>query len=252
MTDAGAPELLPVVRNPVRQLAAGATWRAAGYLVGHLVLGLVMFATTLPVLAVAGILAAVTWAGVPLLLGAGYLVRGYAALERRRTRIVGGVGRIDGVDGVGSAAAATTGPSGGALSRLRAMWRDRVTTRAAAFLVVLYVPLLLVDVLALVLFAAGWTAVTLPLWYWAVSSPGVLIGYELHGDTVGLRVTDLPVALGVAVAGLALAAAAAPLVTFGATVVRGAARALLGPHRDPLAAAHRILRTPGPLHLPAA
>jgi hypothetical protein len=129
----------------------------------------------------------------------------------------------------------------------------------------LFVPLLVLDVVALVIWLAFLAGVTLPLWYWSIpqrwqdgqSHHGVMIGYLPNGphtvivinghDGFGVWIDDLPTALAAAGVFFVLSLLGAYLVVGAARLHAAVVRSVLGPPVDPLAAAKRMLAEPGPL-----
>lgn len=131
-------------------------------------------------MATADATAAATVAGLPLLGPAASAVRHCA--ERRRLRLVWRTPVR-----AAYAANSDTGAIAGALSR----WRDRVIWRDIGYLVALWLPLALLDVSVLAVWAALLTGVTLPFWYWAPRGTD-MVGY-VHGQTVhGLALGYFP------------------------------------------------------------
>ncbi|GAA3283614.1 sensor domain-containing protein [Dactylosporangium vinaceum] len=212
--------------------------RATLYLASYLVVGPVLFAVALAVLASSFALSIVVF-GVPLLAGAAIVVRGCAGVERARARLFGE--RV-----IGTYA---TLPDEGLLARLRARWTDRATRRDVVYLIPLLLILLPLDAVALGLWVTVLAGVLLPAWYWAVPNgdygPGLLLG---HGSgAASFIVDDLGSALVAAVVFLLLAPFAALLLNTAARVHAAAVRYFLGAYVDPLAEAKAILRGPGPL-----
>ena len=225
--------VLRFYRNPFRQLFSVSLLRACGYLLSYVFVGTALFAAAATVLLV-GLVANVTWLGIPLLTGAGYFQRGCASVERWRARLVGGTADPRPLDI----------PAGTPMfTRLREVWTDPVTVRSAGFLIVLYPVLLLLDLVVAAVFVAWCGMVVLPLWYWAIPAPGVLLGFP----DGGFYVSSLPAAAGVALVALVLAAATAYPVVGAARLHRTVVRRALGPYRDPLAEARAVLISPGPL-----
>jgi hypothetical protein len=208
-------------RNPVSLLFSAAPWASAGYLAGYLVVGAAWFVLSLSLLVVSGVLA-ITWIGLPLLVGALAVVRGLAAAERGRARIVGAR--------IGPAyrrRAARPGLRAEVIRRLGdpATWRDIVA------LVVLWPVLLVLDLVALIGWLLGLLLISLPFWYRYVpndfdngtSAHGIQLGYYPNGphgsERYGFFIGDLHSALGAAGIGLLV------LMLVGNYLVVGAARA---------------------------
>jgi uncharacterized protein len=190
---AGGEFIIPVFRNPLRLALSASPWRSARYLAGHLVGGTILGAAS-ALAAAAGATAAATVAGLPLLRPAAGGVRRCADAERRRLRLVWsgpvrGEYAADRAYIADSAEAAHAGP--GALGRAFGRWRDPAIWRDIGYLVALWLPLALLDVAVLSVWAASLAGVTLPLWYWAPRGTD-LVGY-VHGTTVhGLALGYFP------------------------------------------------------------
>ena len=228
---------IPLYGNPLRLTLSASPWRSAWYLAGHLVGGTILGAAAALVVS-AGATAAATVAGLWLLRPAAGAVRGCADAERRRLRLVWS-------EPIRAAYAAANGP--GALARALGQWRDPVIWRDLGYLVALWLPLALLDVTVLSVWAALLIGVTLPFWYWVPRGTdavgyvhgstvhGVALGYFPHGPAgpgaVGLYADTLPKAM------LAAAIFGVLFVLFNYVLVKaarahaGAARALLGPPR---------------------
>ena len=220
----GAAERLPLHRNPLRTATSAAPWTATAYLASYVPVGSALFVAGVAVLAVTGVLALFTF-GVPLLAGSALIMRGCAHVERMRSRLA--------VDLTGATYHKVS--EAGVLARVRTRWTDPATWRDTAYLVLMYLPLLALDVIAVVIWLSLLGGITLPFWYWSVPTHG--------GPFQG----GLPVELLTAVACLVLAPVGACLVVGAARVHRAVAAGLLGPYRDPLADAKRVLAMPGPL-----
>ncbi|GAB7188251.1 hypothetical protein ATKI12_8082 [Kitasatospora sp. Ki12] len=215
----------PVDRRPLRMLFSRRPWVATAYLLGYLPLAPVMFALTVAALAVSTVLN-VTLIGLPLLVGAAGLVRGFAHLERLRARPL--VGPVP--------ARYRPVPAPGVMSALRTRWRDPSTWRACAYLVALFPPLLILDAAVLIVWFSVLGSITSPAWYWAVPGGGVLF---MWSDSLVTSVVSAVIAAG-------LAPYCAYLVTGAALLHAHVARSLLGPGADPLAEAKHMLSENGP------
>jgi hypothetical protein len=186
----------------------------------------------------------VTWLGVPLLLGATEIVRGCATTERHRARLCGG---------------ALTGTyrqsPGGLFDQVRVRLTDPATWRDVGYLTLLFPPLVVLDVVALVVWLACLAGIALPAWYWAIPNSwhdgtteyGVLLGMPTGSGRVGIWIGSLPAALAASAVSLLLAPLAAALLVTAARLHHRVARMLLGPYTDPLAEARQVLGAPGPL-----
>ncbi|MGW0846859.1 sensor domain-containing protein [Streptomyces sp. NPDC002787] len=221
-----APRSLAGLR-PLPLLRSSEPWRATAYLAGYVLLGPVLFAFCLATLVVATALN-ITLLGLPLLIGAAAVLRGCAHIERMRAGLVGAPVPAD---------YRTVEPAG-ILAAVKARWSDPATLRDALYLVALFVPLLLLDAVALLLWLTSLALVVFPAWYWTVPD----------GSALGLlRVDDLPLAFLVAVAACAITLPTVCAVAGAARLHAAVAHKLLGPRTDPLAAAKRLLSEPGPL-----
>lgn len=237
-------------RNPVRMVFSAGPWAGLAYVASYLVTGPVFFALALTVGIVAYALS-ITWIGLPLLIGAALAVRGLAELERGRALVVG-----------------ADVPSGyrrvhrpGLWAQIKERWSDPQTLRDYIYLVVLFVPLLVIDTIAFSIFVAFLGMVALPLWFWAIPNGfggtddvhGVMIGYtpgpySTFGDGgFGIWIGDLPSAIAAAAVFAVLMIPASYFLVAVAKAHLGIARALLAPYVDPLAPAKRMLAEPGPL-----
>jgi hypothetical protein len=255
----------------LRFALGAAPWRAAAYLLGSIVVGTVLFTVVVTLTVVAGALV-VVGIGVPLLLVAAAVVRAAAHVERQRAALVPGVAVVDptaadrpvdgdAVDGRDAVVDGDDPAAGGSGLRaaVRRRWTDPAMGPSLGYLAGLYVPLLLLDAVAVGLFLSIAGVVTVPFWYWAVPQTfdgvthhGLFWGSFPHGpggpDAIGLAIDDLPTALAVAGAGaVVFVLVACPLVVAAARLHARVAGRLLGPPVDPLARARAVLRSPGPL-----
>ena len=241
----------PPRRDPLRLLLSPAPWAALAYLGSYLVVGTVLFTQVVIVVVTAASLSfTLTLAGIPLLVAAAVVVRGCAQVERVRSGLV-----IPGP--VQSAYLPVTRP--GVMAQLRTRWRDPATRRDLAYVVFMYVPLLLMDTVVFGLWLSFLAGITLPLWYWSTPQTfdngqvahGVALGYLPNGPDgpggFGWWIGSLPSALLAAAVFLVLLLLGNYLVVLAAGVHGRIARALLGPFSDPLADAKQVLASPGPL-----
>jgi Putative sensor len=239
-------------RNPVRLLFSASPWRSAWFLFCYLIVGWLFFSAVVATASAAAFLA-ITLAGIPLILGAVWVFRGCANAERWR---------LSGVLGEHLRGGYRPVAKPGIMAQIRTRWRDPATWRDVAYLGGMFVPLVILDAAALVIWGLFLAGVTLPLWYWvpkhncigSCAGPqprGVPFGYFPHGPSgpgaTGLYVDTLPKALLAALGFLVL------LLVFDYALVATAraharvARALLRPPTDPLAEAREMLARPGPL-----
>ena len=240
---------LRLYRNPLRQLVADSTWRAAWFLLAYLVFGWLLWACVFAATVTTAVLA-ITLAGIPLLVGTAAVIRGCADAERWRLRGVlaapvrGGY-RADRRPGI--------------LGQVRTRWTDPATWRDFAYLFGLFPVLWAVDLAVTVVWLVFLAGITVPAWYWAVPETfdngqrahGLQFGYFPNGPhghgAWGLFVNTMPKALAVA------AISAVAFLLFNYVVVLTArmhariAAGLLRAPADPLAPAKDVLAHPGPL-----
>jgi hypothetical protein len=233
----GDDSRIPLHRNPLRLATSASPWRSVWYLASHLAGGTVGAAAA-ALAACAGATAAATGAGIPLLSPAAGAVRGCADAERRRLRLIW-------PEPVRGDYAPDAGP--GSVARALGRWRDAVLWRDLGYLVALWVPLALLDVAALGIWATLLLGITLPFWYWLPrgtdlvgylhgrSVHGVALGYFPHGaagpGAVGLYADTLPRAMAAAVIFAGLFLAFNYLLVKAARAHAGVSRAVLGPPR---------------------
>jgi Putative sensor len=242
-----------------RLLVSAAPWRSAAYLLGSIVIGTVLFTVVVTVVAVSAPLV-VIGIGLPLLLAAAHVIRGAAHLERQRAAMVPGIAVAEPpVDRAGLAGDDVEAPDAGLLAALRRQRTDPAMAPSLGYLVGLYVPLILLDTVAVGLWLGILGGVTIPFWYWAVpetfdgvTDHGLFWGSFPHGpggpDAVGLAIDDLPTAIAVAaIFAVLFVVVACPLVVAAARLHARTAGRLLGRPADPVAPARAELRSPGPL-----
>ncbi|MFI9254354.1 sensor domain-containing protein [Streptomyces sp. NPDC053069] len=239
---------LPVRRHPLRMLLSAAPWHATGYLASYLVTGPALFAV-----ATAAVLLGVVFMQftltVALTVGSAWVVRCCAQVERGRAVLVDRPIPY----------AYQEPPKPGLVEQLKARCGDPAFFRDCVCLVVLFPFLLLLDLLTLVVWLPLLAGVSLPLWFWTITSRqpdgslinGVWIGGPDDGDP-GLWIDSWPAALTTAVICLALALCASYLVVAAARLHLTVTHRLLRPPPDPLAQIKRILAEPGPLARAAA
>ncbi|HEY7324041.1 MAG TPA: sensor domain-containing protein [Streptosporangiaceae bacterium] len=148
---------LSLRRDPIRLVLSRGPWAAARYLLGYLLVGWALFAIAFAG-AVGGAGLSMTLAGLPVLVAAAAAIRWCADVERARLRTMvdGSVaGRYRQV--VGS----------GLMAKVRTRWRDPAHWRNIAYLVGMFVPLLVLDAIVLAVWSASLAGITLPIWYWA-------------------------------------------------------------------------------------
>lgn len=242
-------------RNPIGLLLSPAPWAAAWYLFAYVFTGTVLFAVVLTTTTTAAVLC-ITIAGLPLLIVAAAVVKGGAAAERARLRIVTR-------ERVSGAYRPVTRP--GVMARLTTQWKDPAVWRDLAYLLALYVPLLVLDWVVFGLWLVMLAGIALPLWYRypeqtfgigvnggpGTSAHGVQLGYFPNGrhghPSWGLYVDTLPKALLVAAVCLVLLLLFNYVLVATARLHAAIARAMLSSPEDPLREAKEVLRRPGPL-----
>jgi hypothetical protein len=239
---------LSLRRDPIRLLLSRGLWRSVWYLLGYLAVGWALFAIALGT-AAAGAGLSITLAGLPVLVAAAAAIRWCADVERARLRPM--------ADGpVAGSYRQVTGS--GVMAQLRTRWRDIATWRDIAYLVGMFVPLLVLATIALAVWWGSLAAITLPIWYWApwqsihgVRYHGTQLGYFPNGPhgpgSWGLYVDTLPKALAVAGVCLILFLIFNYVVVLTARAHAAVARGLLGAAEDPLRQAKEVLGRPGPL-----
>jgi hypothetical protein len=252
--DAASDTRLYLYRNPLRLVFSATPWLAARYLAGYIfVVGWVLFAVAFTTTVTAAVLA-ITLAGIPLLAAAAGVVRGCANVERGRLRRVLGAAVRGGYRPVTRT---------GIVAQARTRWQDPATWRDVAYLIGLWVPLLIVDTIVFTVWLTFLAGVTLPAWYWAprgnaafgYTSPttihGLAFGYFPHGPngpgSTGLYVDTLPKALLAAAAFLVLFLVFTYVLVITARAHAAVARSMLRPPADPLAEAKEVLAGLGPL-----
>lgn len=242
-------------RNPVRLFFSAEPWASTLYLASYLVVGTALFGIVLTVVLTSSVLS-IIWIGLPLLVGAAVIVRGCAGIERWRAGLVADLipGRYRPVRG------------SGIYAQVKTRWSDPATLRDCGYLVLMYVPLLVLDAVVLAVWLALVGMATVPLWFWSIPlgrrgvvvPHGVMIGYLPNlpagphmafggADGFGVWIGDLPSALIAALVFFILALLAGYVVVGAARLHATAARSLLGPYVDPLVAAKQVLAQPGPL-----
>jgi hypothetical protein len=237
---------LSLRRDPIRLVLSRDPWAAAWYLLGYLLVGWALFAIALST-AVAGAGLSITFAGLPVLVAAAAAIRWCADVERARLRPFA---RIQGTY------RQVTGHR--IMAQARARWRDPATWRDVAYLVGMYVPLLVLDAIVLAVWWGFLAGITLPIWYWApwkqihgVRYHGYDLGYHPNGPHGpggwGLYIDTLREAFAVAAVCLVLFLIFNYVLVATARAHVAVARRLLGAAEDPLRQAKEVLDRPGPL-----
>jgi hypothetical protein len=234
-----------VPKNPLGK----ATWRAAWYLLSYLLIGWLLFAAALTAVT-AAIALTVTIAGIPLLIAAAGVIRGCASAERFRLRAMF-------PERVKASYRQPSRP--GIIAHATTRWKDPATWREFAYLVGMYVPLLIMDCVVFTVWLTLLAGVTAPAWYWApvehysngLVAHGIQLGYFPNGPSGpgghGLYLDTLPKALLAAAICLILVALFSYVLVAAARAHATVARALLRAPEDPLARAKEVLERSGPL-----
>lgn len=245
----GSGARLRLPGNPLRLAVSPGLWAGAGYLLGYQVVGWALFGIALT-LSVTALALSVTLAGLPLLIGAAATLRGCANFERWRLRMVF-------PEPVRARYRRAARP--GVMAQVGTRWKDPATWRDAAYLLALFVPLVIIGFAVLLVWLVLLAGITVPAWYWAPvqdfpgegSHHGLPLGYFPHGPsrpgTAGIFVDTLPKALLVALACLVLVLLFNYVLMAAVRMHATVARALLRSPADPLAPAREMLSRPGPL-----
>jgi putative sensor protein len=244
----GGRSRLRAYRNPLRLAVSAGLWSGCWYVLAYLVLGWALFAVCLVAAAAAAVFA-ITVVGLPVLIAAGGAIRGCASAERGRLRWVF-------TQPVRGRYRKLAGP--GILTRVRTQWRDPATWRDIAYLMGMFIPLMVLDTVVVAVWLVFLAGITLPAWYRFPEQTyshgvahGVQLGYFPNGPNgqpgYGLYVNTLPKALLAAAAFLVLWLAFNYVLLVTARAHATVARALLRPPADPLAAVKDMLARPGPL-----
>ncbi|MFG3037936.1 sensor histidine kinase [Streptomyces sp. NPDC048330] len=199
------------------------TWRAFGYVLVGLPLGVCWFALSVAfVSAGAGLL--ITFLGVPILAGALAMCRGFGVVERARAR---------GLLGLDVAAPEPVrGRTGGAFSWMGAMLKSGASWRHLLY-AVLHMPWAVFSFsVTVALWGWGWGLFTYPLWQWVFPVYAGQDGLQLYGDGTHDFYLDSPFEIGVTCAVGLLFVLMGPWVLRGLVGVdRLLVSGLLGPSR---------------------
>ena len=241
-------ERLRMHRNPIRMLFSPGVWASSWYLFSSFVLYIALFAVITSITVTSAALV-IIWAGLPLLIGSAYFIRGCVVMERGRARVVV-------PEGLPVMPPVETGE--GLFATLRAVWRDQITQRGLAQFTVLAVPLIVLDVVVWSIWVGFLGTVTVPIWYRYIPQTfdgqpthGLTWGYFPHGpngkDAIGFFIGSDLSATVAAAAGVVLLLAWNYVLVATARVHVSTVRSMVA-GRDPLAAARRVLENPGPLN----
>jgi len=236
-------------RNPIRMAFSAGVWASAWYLFSSIVISIVLFVvvTTMTVTSTALV---IIWAGLPLLIGTAFFIRGCVVME---------LGRARAVVPEGLPALPPMSSAEGFFPTLKAAWRDRITRRGLAHFTLLFPPLLILDAVVFAIWVTFLGVISVPIWYRYIPTDfdhgrihmhGLSWGYFPHGPHgpggIGFWIgSDLSAAVA-AVAGLVLFLAWNYVLVATARVHVNTVRGMVAGH-DPLAAARRVLESPGPL-----
>jgi Putative sensor len=240
---------LRVYANPLHQLVAGSTWRAAWFLLAYLVWGWLLWAAVFAA-TLAAVVLCITLLGIPLLVAAAGVIRGCANAERWRLRRVLAAPIHGGYRAV---------QRPGILSQIRTRWSDPATWRDFAYLFALFPFLWALDYAVIVAWLVLLAGITIPAWYWSVpetfnngqQASGLQFGYFPNGPNGpgghGVFVDTLPKALIAAAVFLVLFLLFNYVLVGTARLHARIASALLRAPADPMAEAKEVLTRPGPL-----
>jgi Putative sensor len=224
-------------------------WASAWYLLAYLGVSGLGFAVAFTAATTAATLGW-TLVGLPLMVAAAAAIRGCANVERARTGAFLG-------EPLGARYREATQP--GVISQVRTRWKDSATWRDVAYLVGMFVPLLVLDTIVLAVWLVLLAGITLPIWYrfpeqtfgHGQSAHGVQVGYFPNGPHAspgyGFYIDSLPRALIAAAVCLVLFLLFSRVLVLTARAHALVARALLRAAADPLAHAREVLSRPGPL-----
>ncbi|MGK5530496.1 sensor histidine kinase [Streptomyces sp. URMC 129] len=199
-------------------------WREGLYGLLNLPMALIGFVVAVTGLSVSGGLL-VTFVGLPLMAVVLLVLRLFGRLERIRARA------LLGLDVAEPEPLRTRGGSRGPLAWTGAMLRSNVSWRSAAY-ALLHLPWgVCTFSVVTALWAAGWSMLTYPLWFWTIPAfteePGVGVNTDGEG---GGWIWDGPFEVIMAVVlGMLVLIAAAPLIRGMAAVDRLLVSGLLGP-----------------------
>jgi hypothetical protein len=235
-------------RNPLRMAFSSGVWGSAWYLFSYLIVSTVLFCVVTTMTVTSGALVVVFWAGLPLLIGTAYFIRGCVVMERGRSRAVV-------PEGLPPMEPMNTGE--GFLGNFKAVWQDGVTLRGLAHFTVLYVPLFVLDTVVFTVWLTFLAMITVPVWYRYIpldfdgqTVHGLSWGYFPHGPhgkgAVGIFIgSDLSATVAAAVSLVLFLAFNYVLVATARVNVSALRVVVTG--RDPLGPARRVLEAPGPL-----
>jgi hypothetical protein len=240
---------LPLYANPLRQLVAGSTWRAAWFLLAYLVWGWLLWAAVFAATLIAAVLC-ITLAGIPLLVAAAGVIRGCANAERWRLREVLAAPIHGGYRPVRRR---------GILAQVSTRWSDPATWRDFAYLFAVFPFLWALDYAVMAVWLVLLGGITVPVWYRYIpqtfnngqTAHGLEFGYFPNGPSGagswGWFVGNLHQALIAAGIFLVLFLLFNYVLVGAARLHANIAGALLRAPSDPMAEAKEVLTRPGPL-----
>ncbi|MCM3263588.1 MULTISPECIES: sensor histidine kinase [Streptomyces] len=208
------------LRAPVE----GRHWRELGYVLLSLPVAVALFTYAVTMVSLgAGLL--VTFLGIPVLAAALAGCRGFGALERARARALLGCEVAD-----PEPVRPRTG--NGPLAWSGAVLRSGASWRALLYTLVQFPWAVFSFCVAVTFWAAGWSLLTYPLWFWAFPVWGGQDGIQLYGDGQHAFYLDNPFEIAVtALVGLLIVLATPWVVRALTTVDRLLVHGLLGPSR---------------------
>ncbi|MFE7099838.1 sensor histidine kinase [Streptomyces erythrochromogenes] len=202
---------------------AGRTWREFAYLLLGLPLSILYFSLAITGVSLgAGLL--VTFLGVPLLAGVLALCRGIGRLERARVRALLGADVVE--------PAPIRAKKSGALAAMGAVLRSGSAWRHLLYCLVHFPWAVFGSCTALTFWAAGWTYLLYPLWFWVFPAYTDQPGLQLFQNGDYSFYVDSPAEIALTcLIGLALTLATPWLIRALTTVDRVVVGGLLGASR---------------------
>ncbi|MEU6755930.1 sensor domain-containing protein [Streptomyces sp. NPDC046685] len=208
-----------VLRAPV----AGRTWREFAHLLIGMPLSTLYFSLTVTGVSLgAGLL--VTFLGVPVLAGVLAMCRGFGHLERARVRVLLGADVAD--------PAPIRAAKAGGLAAMGALLKSGSAWRHVLYSLIHFPWAVFSFCLALTFWAAGWSYLLYPLWYWVFPAYTDEPGLQLfqNGDYSFFLDSPAEIAL-TSLVGLAFTLTTPWVIRALATVDRVMVGGLLGPSR---------------------
>ena len=246
----GAPNWsrLRMHRNPIRMAVSAGTWASAWYVFASMFIGLGLFIVITTAVPLSIGLVAV-WAGLPMMIGTAYFIRGCVAFERARARVLipEGLPPLE-----------PDAPSEGFFGLLKTQWTSKTTKRGLVHFVLLGLPLVILDTIVICVWLSLLAMLTAPIWYRYIpqtfdngtKAHGLDWGYFPNGPHGsggwGLWIGSTGAALVAAALCLVLLLAWNYVLVATARMHVNAVHGMIT-YRDPLAQAKQVLGTPGPL-----